>query len=154
MITQRKIFWGSLVCAFLNLSGCSEDIESFYHDKAAVLEDRAIEYGWIPDILPDSATQISETHDLDTNTGVGEFVFHERDERWPRERLEIRLVSQIRQHVLKRYNLPDTHEVFIWGNFIVSVDWEKHVVVFILPYTTTMQELRAQVRKKPAIGGQ
>ena len=154
MFKYRNIYWVSLVWVLLSIISCSEDQESFYQDKPAVLEAQAIERGWIPDILPDSAKNIYEAHELDMNTGVGEFVFHERDECWLQERLNIRLSAKIRQQVSKQYHFPETHEVFIWGDFILSVDWEKHDVVFVRPYQTTMQQLITQIQEDQTIENQ
>ncbi|MCP4403318.1 MAG: hypothetical protein GY801_39170 [bacterium] len=150
MAKHRNIYWVSLAWVLLSLISCSEEQESFYQDKPAVIEDQAIERGWIPNILPDSASNIYETHELDMNTGVGEFVFHDRDERWFQERLNVRLSAKIRQHVITQYRLPDTHEVFISGDFIVAVDWEKNDVIFVRPYQTAIPKLIAQIEENQA----
>ncbi len=150
MVKHWKMYWVSLVCVLLSLISCSEDQESFYQDKRAVLEDQAIERGWIPQILPDSASNIYEAHELDMNTGVGEFVFHDRDERWFQERLHVRLSAKIREQVLKQYHLPETHEVFLSGEFILAVDWEKNDVIFVRPYRTAIPKLLTQRQEDSA----
>ncbi len=59
-----------------------------YKDKKAVLNDNAIQRGWIPQILPDSAFQIIETHNLDTNKVNGSFQYREKDENTFMNKLE------------------------------------------------------------------
>jgi hypothetical protein len=52
----------------LILLGCSNDVlESSYVNYSAILEDEAIERGWIPKWLPVTAISIHELHDVDTN---------------------------------------------------------------------------------------
>lgn len=38
-----------------------------------------IERGWVPELLPSGSTDISETHNLDTNVGTGTFTFPATD---------------------------------------------------------------------------
>ena len=45
----------------------SEDLESHYPDVAAARRQGAFERGWLPDIVPEDATDIWEMHNLDTN---------------------------------------------------------------------------------------
>jgi len=45
-----------------------------------VKSDSAIERGWIPPSLPDSSFAIKEAHNLDLNTGSGEFYFKNKQE--------------------------------------------------------------------------
>lgn len=57
------------------LSSCSDEISSRYPDKAeAMKQGGLVEKGWMPEELPDTARDISESHDLDVNTGAGSFT--------------------------------------------------------------------------------
>jgi hypothetical protein len=63
---------GLLATAFiLAASGCvgplSEDFESHYQAIAAARADGAFARGWLPEIVPGSATDIWEFHNIDTN---------------------------------------------------------------------------------------
>lgn len=68
-------------CLLLTLLSCGLDVqEVHYADVAAARSAGAFARGWLPDVLPDDARDISERHDLDTNatwacfsapTGVG-----------------------------------------------------------------------------------
>jgi len=82
-----------------------------YKDKAVVQEQQAIEKGWIPAILPESAYEITETHDLDKNKLYGSFYYKEADERGFMENLT---------------PLPDMNNTLEWGNFLFKVDAEKN----------------------------
>jgi len=48
-------------------------VSSYYATLDDAREDRLFERGWLPPILPDSATEIRTNNDLDSNTSVGEF---------------------------------------------------------------------------------
>ena len=56
------------------LLGCVGDILSSSHSTRADATD-TIHRGWIPAVLPESATDIRESHNLDTNVGHGTFAF-------------------------------------------------------------------------------
>lgn len=86
-----------------------------YPDIQAVKQDHAIEKGWIPAILPESAYNIEETHDLESNQLFGSFQYKKRDE------------SAI---VGKLAPLPDMNATYRWGDFFFKIDTEKHLVKF------------------------
>ena len=50
----------------LSLAGCGNLVETSYPDMEAVLQAGALEQGWLPAFLPQSATNIREAHDLET----------------------------------------------------------------------------------------
>jgi hypothetical protein len=52
---------------------------SHYANLAAARQSGIIDRGWVPEFLPTDSTNISETHDLDTNTGTGSFKFPAAD---------------------------------------------------------------------------
>jgi hypothetical protein len=52
--------------AFL-LSACSERFTEYYPKYEDAKKDGAVKRGWIPEIVPTTATEIHEQHDLDTN---------------------------------------------------------------------------------------
>jgi len=54
-------------------------MESYYETYNDVLEDQAIERGWIPEFLPKSARNIVEEHNIETNFGFVEFSFSNGD---------------------------------------------------------------------------
>jgi len=86
-----------------------------YDSKAVVQEEQAIERGWIPGIIPDSAFEIAETHNLDTNIIVGSFKYKEEDE-----------ASFLKQLIL----IEDSNGTMEWQNFLFKVDKEKKRVKF------------------------
>ena len=52
---------------------------SHYANLPAARQSGIIERGWVPEIMPSGSTDISETHNLDTNTGTGTFRFPSAD---------------------------------------------------------------------------
>ena len=86
-----------------------------YSDKETVKKNQAIEKGWVPAILPESAYDIVETHDLDTNTLFGNFRYKEKDE----------------ESLLKNMTAsPDKNTTLEWGDFLFKIDREKNRVKF------------------------
>ena len=69
---------GSLL--LLLLGGCAPyDVTSRYATLEEAKADRLFERGWLPDVLPTSATQIRTENDLDLNISEGEFSFAPAD---------------------------------------------------------------------------
>jgi len=52
---------------------------SHYANLPAALQSSIIERGWVPELLPAGSKDITEIHDLDTNTGTGTFRFPSAD---------------------------------------------------------------------------
>ena len=61
-----------------SLVGCTDDVVSSRHQTRADAAD-IVDRGWIPAVLPDSARDIRESHNLDSNVGHGTFVFGATD---------------------------------------------------------------------------
>jgi len=87
MTTRKVILWFAIAIPmgiFLTLTVCSiifdETLESHYQNKQEIIADKAIERGWLPNNIPESAHDIYERHELDTNHGYGRFHF-DKDER-------------------------------------------------------------------------
>ena len=59
----------------LALAGCNETIESEYKSFAEAKTSGAVERGWIPSIVPETALNIVEKHNLDTNRQVLRFSY-------------------------------------------------------------------------------
>jgi hypothetical protein len=52
---------------------------SHYANLPAARQSGIIERGWVPELLPTGSTDITEIHNLDTNTGTGTFRFPSAD---------------------------------------------------------------------------
>jgi hypothetical protein len=52
---------------------------SHYANLPAARQSGIIERGWVPEFLPAGSTDITEIHNLDTNTGTGTFRFPSAD---------------------------------------------------------------------------
>ncbi len=78
-----------------------------YPDIQTVMDNNATQDGWIPAILPASAYDITETHDLDANTLFGSFKYKEIDEERFMENLTV---------------VDEMNNTLEWGNFLFRVD--------------------------------
>lgn len=57
-----------LLCVItFQLIACSERATKYYPKYEDAASDSAVKRGWIPEIVPKTATEIHEQHDLDTN---------------------------------------------------------------------------------------
>lgn len=67
---------GQLLCSIvlLCLLGCKEAAYMRFDNVTAIKEARAIEKGWIPDIIPPDATRISVSGDSDTGNVFGSYL--------------------------------------------------------------------------------
>ena len=61
--------------SLLALAGCSDEVTTRFGTLADAREQQAFQRGWLPLILPDSATSIVEQNNLDLNTGTGSFDY-------------------------------------------------------------------------------
>ena len=61
--------------ALLSLAGCSDEVTTRFATLADAKAHQAFQRGWLPPILPDSATSIVEQNNLDLNTGTGSFDY-------------------------------------------------------------------------------
>lgn len=86
-----------------------------YEDIEVVKKNKAIQNGWVPAILPDSAYEITETHDPEANTLFGSFKYKELDEAGLMEQLTVK---------------DDVKNILEWGNFLFSVDKELNQVKY------------------------
>jgi hypothetical protein len=59
----------------LTLAGCSDEITTRFATLADAKAKEAFARGWLPPILPESATSIVERNNLDLNTGAGSFDY-------------------------------------------------------------------------------
>ena len=116
---MKKLFIAIIAIAglvYLLFSSLFTDVQiNKYEDLEVVKEQKAIQSGWIPAILPDSAYDIVETHDIDANTLFGSFSYKEKDE------------EKFLQDLTELNNADHMLE---WGNFLFKVDTELNQVKF------------------------
>jgi|GEM_PF-650389 len=66
--------------AFKAIGSLDPEIQSsYYANLPAARLAGEIERGWVPEILPAGSKDITETHNLDTNVGMGTFRFPSAD---------------------------------------------------------------------------
>ncbi len=105
-----------------------------YPTAAAARADGAVQRGWLFDELPDSATDICESHSLDTNTGEGTFSFGASDADSFRAKLQPASPADLqRWHDPKKLQ-RNGYSFYVVPNFILAVNWQTRHVHFVLPY--------------------
>lgn len=62
------------IALFLSLGACREQIEESYATWSEAQSAGAVERGWIPSFVPETAQDIRDSHDLDTNAQRLEFT--------------------------------------------------------------------------------
>jgi hypothetical protein len=114
-----KIFLAILAffaLSYIILTNYYTDVQiNKYKDIQVVKENQVIQKGWIPAILPDSAYEIVETHDIDTNELFGSFKYKQNDEEKLMEDLTI---------------VQDMNQTYTWENFLFKVDINNKRVKF------------------------
>jgi len=101
------------VLVFLMLWTNFDDMQiNKYPSLTEVKEDTAIQKGWIPSNIPDSAYNIAETHDIDTNELFGSFNYKESDE----------------AKFMKTLITKDENKTFTFANYLFKVDTSKNMV--------------------------
>jgi hypothetical protein len=76
MHTRTTVRIGALSLTFIAstwMAACTDRKESRYSTVADAEHNGAFERGWLPHVMPRSATNIRELHDVDTNEGWGTF---------------------------------------------------------------------------------
>jgi hypothetical protein len=86
-----------------------------YTDIATVKEQKAMQKGWVPSILPESAYEITETHDINKNTLFGSFKYKEPDEK---------------AFLTHLFPINDEKKTMYWEDFLFRVDKEKNLVKY------------------------
>jgi len=93
----------------------SDTIINKYPDVQSAKKEQAVQHGWVPALVPDSAYDIAETHNLDTNTLFGKFSYKEADEKKLMEKLA---------------PFPDMNQTYQWKGFLFRIDTEKNLVKY------------------------
>lgn len=125
-LMKKHSHYAILAALVLAVSACTDGkITSSHSARAAAVSD--IEHGWIPSVLPKSATDINETHDVYTNVGHGTFVFESIDA----DSFKAALVSLPPDQEIDgkptRLDLEKNGYLFYsWEHFVVAVNWQKH----------------------------
>ncbi|WP_339133405.1 MAG: hypothetical protein WGN25_12685 [Candidatus Electrothrix sp. GW3-4] len=73
---MKKVYLLLFVMLF---SSCSDSVTETYIDIKTAREAGLFDRGWLPDILPETTTNLTLSNDLDLNCSEGEFYFHPKD---------------------------------------------------------------------------
>ena len=116
---MKKIIFailGFFILFYFVLTNYYTDVQiNKYKDIQVVKENQVIQKGWVPAILPESAYEITETHDLDTNTLFGSFYYKEQDEAGLMKHLTV---------------ISDMNNTLEWGNFLFKVNKKLNFVKY------------------------
>jgi len=118
-----------LAATALLLVSCGEVQHARYDTAAAA---RSADRGWLPEELPDTAFAISESHNLDTNTGGGSFNFGAADSDSFRAKLQPASPADI-QRLHKPNKLERAgYSFYVVPEFVLAVNWQTRHVHFVL----------------------
>jgi hypothetical protein len=116
---MKKLIVASLLffaVAYMMLTYYFNDLQiNKYPDRETVLAEKAIEHGFVPALLPSSAYDIEETHDIDTNQLFGRFYYKETDEKV--------VMTQLA-------SLPESNGTYTGKDFLFRIDTEKNTVKY------------------------
>ena len=116
---MKKLIIASLLLAtavYMMFSAFTTDIQiNKYSDIQAVYDQKAVEQGWIPKIIPDLAYDIVETHDANTNRVFGEFKCPVT--------IQKRFVEQLKPY-------KDSNDTLQWQNFLFKIEKKNHKIKF------------------------
>ncbi len=102
-----------LIISIVLISYPSDEQSNSYKNMLSVRADTAIENGWIPAITPESAYNIEETHNIDTNVFYGSFYYKEKDE----------------SSLLKHLTLIDEKDkTYSWKDILLHIDTKRNKV--------------------------
>ncbi|MBN9693605.1 MAG: hypothetical protein J0M24_25445 [Verrucomicrobia bacterium] len=131
--TSGRWLGALLVASTVLLTGCDETMRMNYPSAAAARADGAVQRGWLPGALPDSATNISEAHDLDINTGGGSFLFGATDVDSFRAQLRPASDELVNQHFRHANRLRGQgYHFYAVSQFVLAVDWQTRSVYFVI----------------------
>ena len=130
---MRRAGGGALLVIALLVVGCGEISTSRYPTIANAERDGAMSRGWLPEVLAPDATDIEETHDLDSNRGYGNFALNDA--------LLKRLKSVCRPSLAVPPPVPKAHwwqdtfgkrqqpigETFECGHFFIATDSDRRL---------------------------
>jgi len=112
-LSRKSIFLISLFLLFMIWILYTIDSRTNnYSNREEVVKDNAILHGWIPSILPNSAYDIKEKHNIDTSQFYGSFRYLEKDEK------------EFLSHFKKYKN------IYVWEDFIFEIDTKLNKVEF------------------------
>ena len=114
---MKKLLIGTLIIGaltYLLFSYFFVDIQiNKYASIDAVKDQKAMQEGWVPSILPASAYDIIETHNLDENEIFGSFKYKDVDE------------EAFLKHITK-----NSDDVLEWDHFLFQIDEEVNLVKY------------------------
>jgi hypothetical protein len=121
-----------LAAAVVMLVVLDDNMSVHYATSAEARADDAFGRGWLPEVLPDSAFDIAERHNLDTSTGHGTFRFAARDVEAFRARLQQPAGTAEIASVDGAELLSNGYSFHVFEDVILAVNWQTQRAEFWL----------------------
>ncbi len=120
-----------LAAAAVMLVVLDDNLSVHYATSAEACADGAFGRGWLPPVLPDSAFDIDERHNLDTNRGHGTFRFAEKDVGTFRARLQPAGTAEI-PNIDGAELLSNGYSFYAFEDFTLAINWRTQHAEFWL----------------------
>jgi hypothetical protein len=130
---RRALISLQFVLAGAMLTGCSDVIRTEYATRAAAAE--IIQKGWVPSVIPESAAEIREWHDLDTNTGHVTFRFSQDDAASFQAALVEHATRNPATSVSHEKYRRSAYSFYRYDYFVLAIDWTHCMGEFWLEYS-------------------
>ena len=113
---MKKFLWTLFVfvfvCFFFIFLVFNDTQTNHYSSLHSIKAEKAIQRGWIPSIIPDSAYNIQETHNLDSNRFYGSFYYKEN-------------LSSFMKHLK---SVDSDERIYEWDDILFYIDIKQHKV--------------------------
>jgi hypothetical protein len=119
------------IAAFLIFVVLDDNMSTHYATSTEARGDGAFARGWLPRAMPDSAYDINEEHNLDTNVGHGTFRSAAADADTFRARLQPATAADILRVDGAEF-LSQGYSFHAFEDFILAVNWETQEAQFWL----------------------
>lgn len=117
----------------LLLTFCSDEIENYYSDYNSMKVSDSYKKGWIPDFIPESASDIYEKHNLDNNKVWISFKCNISDLSQVTANIVLADENEKMLNILRQnFDLPDTVSFYILSDKeIIAVDNKMNRIYYI-----------------------
>ena len=131
---SRYLLVAFLAASAVFFAACDDSMHAIYPTAAAARADGGVARGWLPNELPDSAVSITESHNIDTNTGEGSFQFAEADSDSFRAKLQPATPADFQRFRDPNKLQRDGYSFYVVPEFVLAVNWQTRHVTFVLAF--------------------
>lgn len=110
-IVSTALLVFALFFASILFKACSEDFHQQYINRLQFEQSSAGDKSWLPEVLPQSATNIENWHNLDTNSTFGHFNYDSSEDKEYSQRLiENKYSTEIKSVYIRLASTPEWPE--------------------------------------------